>query len=191
MDASYESLYGRIESSWKSADGEMTSYHARVPANTTATLYLPVENVIEENLPQMAGLSFVKMTEHNGRKAAEFTLESGTYDISVRDFALSGNDDIKTVMISDIVTRKGIEPEFPETALAEYESGKTRVLKIDGWEGLTGNIYGTAGEKNIQASVGGKKWQVKLIVKDKKDCLLADYSFLRHWRQAWHQDIIC
>lgn len=177
VDASYESLYGRIESSWKSADGEMTSYHARVPANTTATLYLPVENVIEENLPQMAGLSVVKMTEHNGRKAAEFTLESGTYDISVRDFALSGNDDIKTVMISDIVTRKGIEPEFPETALAEYESGKTRVLKIDGWEGLTGNIYGTAGEKNIQASVGGKKWQVKLIVKDKKDCLLADYSF--------------
>lgn len=103
------------------------------------------------------GAAFVKMTEHNGRKAAEFTLESGTYGFSVRDFALSENDAVKTVTISDIVTRKGIEPKFPETVLAEYESGKTRVLRIDGWEGLTDNIYSAAGEKNIQALVGGKK----------------------------------
>lgn len=36
VDASYESYYGKIESQWKSTDGELTSYHTVIPANTTA-----------------------------------------------------------------------------------------------------------------------------------------------------------
>ena len=39
---SYESAYGAIESGWTAEDGVMTSYDCVVPANTTATLYLPM-----------------------------------------------------------------------------------------------------------------------------------------------------
>ena len=36
----YDSMYGRISSAWK-VDGKMLTYRATVPANTTATFYLP------------------------------------------------------------------------------------------------------------------------------------------------------
>lgn len=40
----YDSMYGKIESSWEIKDGE-TTYNFTIPANTTATLYLP-QNVV-------------------------------------------------------------------------------------------------------------------------------------------------
>ena len=40
----YDSMYGRIESSWRKA-GNSTIYTFTVPANTTATLYLPLTKV--------------------------------------------------------------------------------------------------------------------------------------------------
>ena len=39
----YDSMYGRISSSWKKENGILT-YEATVPANTTATLYLPASS---------------------------------------------------------------------------------------------------------------------------------------------------
>ena len=47
LKGSYESNYGVISSSW-TADGKgsLTSYSATVPANTTATLYLPVNEAV-------------------------------------------------------------------------------------------------------------------------------------------------
>lgn len=83
VSASYESLYGRIDSSWESEEGKLASYHARIPANTTATLYLPAENVDIGQLPAVSGIAFKGMTEHNGSVVAEFTLESGGYDFTV------------------------------------------------------------------------------------------------------------
>ena len=38
---SFESPYGTIESRWTAQGGQLTGYEATVPANTTATLYLP------------------------------------------------------------------------------------------------------------------------------------------------------
>lgn len=84
VDSSYESLYGRIDSSWKSEDGKLASYHTRIPANTTATLYLPVENIDTQQLPTVSGIVFEGMVQHNGQMAAEFTLESGGYDFKVQ-----------------------------------------------------------------------------------------------------------
>lgn len=83
VNASYESLYGRIDSSWKSEEGKLAFYHARIPANTTATLYLPVEHADLGQLPTVNGITFKGMTEHNGSAAAEFILESGGYDFTV------------------------------------------------------------------------------------------------------------
>lgn len=83
VDASYDSVYGRIESSWNSEEGKLVSYHVRIPANTTATLYLPVEEVNAQQIPVVSGLAFKGMTERNGQKAAEFALESGGYEFKV------------------------------------------------------------------------------------------------------------
>ncbi len=83
VTASYESLYGRIDSSWKSEEGKLAFYHARIPANTTATLYLPTKDVDLGQLPAVKGVVFKGLTEHNGNEVAEFMLESGGYDFTV------------------------------------------------------------------------------------------------------------
>jgi alpha-L-rhamnosidase len=80
----YDSSYGRIESDWK-IDGTKWSYQAVIPANTTATLYLPMdknENVFENgNLLQNGhGITFTKY--ENGR--AVYQLESGMYQFEIK-----------------------------------------------------------------------------------------------------------
>jgi alpha-L-rhamnosidase len=42
----YDSMYGRIYSAWKSQQNTWT-YSATVPANSTATLYLPAKSVLK------------------------------------------------------------------------------------------------------------------------------------------------
>ena len=39
-EGSYDSMYGKIESSWEISEGE-TEFHFTIPANTTATVTLP------------------------------------------------------------------------------------------------------------------------------------------------------
>jgi len=75
----YDSMYGRIESAWDISNGQLT-YTATVPANTSATLYLPTTNLrgITENgkpVAQSAGIRFLKF--ENGK--AVFELSSGSY----------------------------------------------------------------------------------------------------------------
>jgi alpha-L-rhamnosidase len=75
----YDSMYGRIRSSWKVEDGVLT-YEATVPANTTATLYLPATSgkVVKENgkpVKKARGVTFVRY--ENGK--ALYELGSGSY----------------------------------------------------------------------------------------------------------------
>jgi alpha-L-rhamnosidase len=42
VNGSYKSLYGTIESNWTAQSGNLKSYSAVVPANTSAELYLPI-----------------------------------------------------------------------------------------------------------------------------------------------------
>jgi alpha-L-rhamnosidase len=75
----YDSMYGRISSSWK-VENRVLTYEATVPANTNATLYLPAssEKSIKENgksLKSAKGLKFIKY--ENGK--AVFELGSGSY----------------------------------------------------------------------------------------------------------------
>ncbi len=75
----YDSMYGRISSAWR-VDGGLLTYRATVPANTTATLYLPTtaaESVTEggKDARGASGVSFVRF--ENGK--AVFALRSGTY----------------------------------------------------------------------------------------------------------------
>ena len=102
--ASYDSIYGRISSGWTTAEGRLRSYDAVVPANTTATLYLPVSGEDAEKLEKLAGgqagswqagssagISGVSMDgavykgmeEHNHRQTAVFELASGSYHFEI------------------------------------------------------------------------------------------------------------
>ena len=75
----YDSVYGRIASAWK-VEGKALTYRATVPANTTATLYLPAASstAVKEGGQDAAtakGVTFVRY--ENGK--AVYTLKSGTY----------------------------------------------------------------------------------------------------------------
>jgi len=76
----YDSVYGRIESGWKVESGKLT-YQASVPANTTATLYLPaasVRGITESGKPanKATGVTFLKF--ENGK--AVYELQPGKYE---------------------------------------------------------------------------------------------------------------
>jgi alpha-L-rhamnosidase len=75
----YNSMYGRIYSKWDQQDNQLV-YETTVPANTTATLFLPTNspNDVEENgVPagESEGVSFVGY--ENGKAA--YSLQSGHY----------------------------------------------------------------------------------------------------------------
>ena len=75
----YDSMYGRINSSWKTENGMLT-YEASVPGNTTARLYLPASSVdsIRENgkpVKKSKGVTFIGFEEGK----AIFELRSGNY----------------------------------------------------------------------------------------------------------------
>jgi alpha-L-rhamnosidase len=79
---SYDSVYGTIRSGWTAQDGVMTGYDVTVPANTSATLYLPVA---AETAEVCEGVTFAGTETHNGIETAKFELVAGTYHFDVQD----------------------------------------------------------------------------------------------------------
>ena len=78
----HESFYGTIESAW-SIDGNSFTYEATVPANTTATLYLPTADaasIYEGSIPaaEADGVEYLGIVD--GRAA--YKLGSGSYSFS-------------------------------------------------------------------------------------------------------------
>lgn len=78
----YDSMYGRIASAWR-VTGKLLTYRATVPANSTATLYLPAASADDvkeggRDARRAAGVTFVKY--ENGK--AVFTLKSGSYEFT-------------------------------------------------------------------------------------------------------------
>jgi len=77
--ASYDSIRGKIISDWK-RDGQQFDLHVTIPANTTATIFMPAKSadaVTESGQPagQSAGVKFLR--EENGR--AVFAIGAGDY----------------------------------------------------------------------------------------------------------------
>ena len=83
VNGSYESYYGAIESNWTADDGRMNSYHAAVPANTTATLYLPVE--ASDVILNTSGAKYLGDDIRNDQVCAKFELAAGGYDFTIED----------------------------------------------------------------------------------------------------------
>ena len=84
---SIDSVCGPIESGWTAdaAKGSLKTYDATVPANTTAVLYLPMEDgtagteqeIDRNNLPE--GVTWCGRQMHLGRACGVFRLASGSY----------------------------------------------------------------------------------------------------------------
>ncbi len=80
----YDSMYGRIESSWENRDG-FCLYKFTIPANTTATLYIEAsspDSITESKIPVLKteGLNYLGIKD--GKCA--FSLKSGRYNFSVK-----------------------------------------------------------------------------------------------------------
>lgn len=83
LRGSYESNYGVINVSW-TADGKgvMNSYSAAVPANTTATLYLPI---VANEYGETEGVVYKGQIVHNGVECATYELQSGTVHFELQN----------------------------------------------------------------------------------------------------------
>ena len=82
VNCSYKSMYGRIVSNWK-RDKDIFKWDVTIPANPTATVYVPakdVTSVTESGQPIdiAQGVKFLRMEE--GR--AVFEAGSGNYEFS-------------------------------------------------------------------------------------------------------------
>ena len=76
----YDSMYGRIKSAWK-VNGDKLIFSVTVPANATATLYLPTtsENFVTEGgVPanEAKGVTYIKYE----KSKAVYELKSGSYE---------------------------------------------------------------------------------------------------------------
>ncbi len=89
VKASYDSVYGEIRTEWNSSNGKLTSYIVKIPANTTATLYLPVNETIVSTFETIPGVIVNGMDIHNGQEILELTLVSGEYEFRVNDNKLT------------------------------------------------------------------------------------------------------
>jgi hypothetical protein len=90
----YESLYGTIQCEWKIEKG-VYNLDVTIPANTTATVYVPAEtqtNVYEGQNPAIntAGICFLRMENHR----AIFAVEAGQYHFRVHGFVKNAKNEI-------------------------------------------------------------------------------------------------
>ena len=79
LEGSYKSNYGIIRSAWTAnGQGRMLTYSATIPANTIATLYLPLDGS-QENFGSSTYARFIGKVLHNNQMSACYELKSGFY----------------------------------------------------------------------------------------------------------------
>jgi alpha-L-rhamnosidase len=76
----YDSMYGTIVSSWR-MEGNVLTYRAVVPANASATLYLPASSAgsVQEGGKSAAHATGVTLVRYEKGKAV-YDLKSGSYE---------------------------------------------------------------------------------------------------------------
>lgn len=85
LKGSYESAYGTVSSEWQAdGKGNMTYYMTRIPANTSATLYLPYDRKTGD-FADKEGVEFINLTIRNGIPVAEYELTSGYFRFDITD----------------------------------------------------------------------------------------------------------
>ena len=191
VDASYDSYYGTIQSSWTSSAGKLSAYHVTIPANTTATLYLPVEKVAVDGFANIKGVTFVGIAEHNNKETAEIQLESGSYDFDVHDGKVSvdypggGGKPESTVTSVKVLpasaeVEKGLTKQFTAEVTGENSPAQTVTWTLEGNNSSNTKISSegllsvASDEKSAQITVKAastidpaKSGTAKVTVKDK------------------------
>jgi alpha-L-rhamnosidase len=79
---SHSSMYGRISSEWKTDNGHLT-LAITIPANTSATVWVPASRVTDvtesgHTINKVSGVKFLRME----KGTAVYELESGSYRFS-------------------------------------------------------------------------------------------------------------
>ena len=83
LEGSYDSNYGTIRSAWKADNkGRMSSYSCTVPANTSATVYLPVGEAVT-SATGCDGAVFKGFTIRNGLRTASYEVTSGSFEFTI------------------------------------------------------------------------------------------------------------
>ena len=79
VKCSYQSPYGKIVSNWK-RDGDKLTMEVTIPANTTATIFVPTQDaagITESGKPAAKAVGVIFLRSENG--AAVYAVSSGTY----------------------------------------------------------------------------------------------------------------
>ncbi|WP_443701450.1 family 78 glycoside hydrolase catalytic domain [Priestia aryabhattai] len=98
LDASYDSVYGKIKSKWNVQNGTF-KYQATVPANTTATVILPAKSLkeVKEGEVPLTKAKGVKVIEFkDGKVICEVT--SGTYKFESKVKSVSDDSELRMEM---------------------------------------------------------------------------------------------
>ena len=86
VDVSYDSYYGKIRSAWKIENNGTVKYDVTIPANSTATLSLILQDdkseVFESGLPLKDAKGIASFVRENGK--AIIDLRSGNYSFEVK-----------------------------------------------------------------------------------------------------------
>lgn len=117
VNASYQSVHGIIKSSWKK-DIDRFTWNVTIPANTTAVLYIPandVQHILENNKPvtDAEGIRFIRM--YGGKAVLE--VGSGEYAFVSMYKLKSG------IVTDDFIFNKASFPESHAATIAETPKG--------------------------------------------------------------------
>lgn len=83
LEGSYDSNYGRICSAWTADQGVMKTYRCTVPANTTATLYLPIDEDAVQTYGEVDGAVHEGNCTRLGHSVAQYFLPAGTWEFTI------------------------------------------------------------------------------------------------------------
>ncbi len=137
MKGRYDSIYGMIESGWTVGEGGAFTYNASVPANTTATLYLPQPAygsvILESRNPAESAEGVTDMGIQDGK--AVFELSSGDYSFSL---SIDPNDAVLRNVRIDApqgvdakAVIKGQEYALPMNEMIFGGAGEVRIVSND------------------------------------------------------------
>jgi len=82
LEGSYDSNFGRIHSAWTADKGVMKTFKTTIPANTSATVFVPIEDGVA-NFSECNGAKYIGKEVHNGKTCAKYEVESGTYEFTM------------------------------------------------------------------------------------------------------------
>ena len=160
VNGSYDSYYGVIESNWTSDEGELSSYEAVVPANTTATLYLPVSEEVAMSFKNIDGVTFAGMEEHNGQMTAKLLVQAGGYTFTVENGTLTAT--VNEGYVSESTADKGILRSVLAYAEAQYASDEFDKVIASVQESFTAaleNARAVDADLNAEQAAVDSAWQ--------------------------------